>query len=98
MARYSEARILEIRDHLSELTRRGVSVAEYAEEIGVSPWTLYSWRSRFEPSRPRADLIEVDYAPAPSAIEIIAGALTVRVPPGCDPDELERVLQVVRSC
>ena len=98
MAKYSEARIEEIRDHLSELVRRGVSVAEYAEEIGVSPWTVYSWRSRFEPARPCADLIEVDQPPPTCTIEIVAGALTVRVPPGCDPDDLERVLQIVRAC
>ena len=107
MAKYSKARVEEIRDHLTEQARRGVSVAQYAGEIGVSVWTLYGWKKRFGACAGRgaggragrlADLIEIDRAPVTSAIEIVTSTLTVRVPPGCAPDDLEHVLQAVLSC
>jgi len=47
MARHTPERIAAIRGHLSELDRRGVRVADFAEEIGVTPWTVYSWKRRF---------------------------------------------------
>lgn len=107
MAKYSKARIEEIRGHLTEQSRRKVSVAQYAEEIGVSAWTFYGWKRRFgtragriagRRAEQRADLIEIDRAPMTSMIEIVAGTLTVRVPPGCAAEDLEHVLQAVLSC
>jgi hypothetical protein len=110
MARYSAARIEEIREHLAELTHRKISVAQFAEEIGVSMWTVYTWKKRFGASGgsmsrrgapPPADLIEIGRTPLTrltSGIEIDAGDLTVRMPPGCDAGDLERVLRAVRSC
>ena len=107
MAKYSEARIEEIRGHLAELKRREVPVAQFAREIGVAAWTVYIWKRRFgsdvgvaveREAPPRADLIEVDRTPLSSTIEIVAGAMTVRVPPGCNPNDLERVLRAVRAC
>jgi len=81
MAKYSEARIEEILRHLAELRRREVPVAQYAEEIGVSVWTVYTWKKRFgasggRPAKrgapPRADLIEIDRTPTlTSTIEIV---------------------------
>lgn len=107
MAKYSDTRIEEIREHLAELKHRRVPVAQYAEQIGVSAWTVYTWKKRFGSSggrkrrrraRPRADLIEVDRRPLAGGIEIVAGTVTVRVPPGCDANDLVRVLQAVRAC
>jgi hypothetical protein len=42
--------------------------------------------------------MEVDRRPVARAIEIVAGTVTVRVPPGCDADDLARVLQAVGTC
>lgn len=42
------------RSLLAELARSGQSVREFAAEHGVSPWTLYTWRSRLGLSRGRA--------------------------------------------
>lgn len=107
MPKYSAARIEEIRGHLADLSRRRIPVAQFARELGVASWTVRTWQRRFKPSatsgraprrRDRVDLVEVQSLPSPQAIEIVAGPVTVRVPPGCDPDDLERVLRAVRSC
>jgi hypothetical protein len=106
MAKYSKDRVEEIREHLAELSRRGVPVAQYAAEIGVSAWTVYTWKKRFGSGRTRkrrdvarrADLVEVSRRAPADAIEIQLGPVTVRVPAGVDADDLRRVLEVARSC
>lgn len=42
------------RSLLAELARSGQSVREFAREQGLSPWTLYTWRSRLGLARGRA--------------------------------------------
>ena len=109
MSRYSPERIQEIRDHLSVLEACGVSVADFAREINVAPWTVYQWRRRFgsgvaidgattgEADR-RADLIEVEQSVSADAIEIVANSVTIRVPRAFDADDLRRVIEVVQAC
>ncbi|NRB01392.1 MAG: hypothetical protein HRU32_16555 [Rhodobacteraceae bacterium] len=109
MPRHTPEQIAEIRGHLASLERGKQTVAELASKIGVAAWTVYSWKRRFgaASSKPRrrrrsemhhADLIEVGRLPASDPIEIIVGAMTVRVPPTFDADELRRLLEVVRAC
>jgi hypothetical protein len=106
MPKYTTARIAEIRGHLADLERRGVSIPRFAREIGVAQWTVRTWVRRFGPARPAsngigpiADLVEVAAAVgASAAIEIVVGAVTVRVPSQFDPDDLRRVLQAVQGC
>jgi len=107
MSKYREGRVEEIREHLAELKRRGVPVAQYAAEIGVSAWTIYTWKKRFGSGRARqakravarqAELIEISRRGLAQGIEIELGPATVRVPLGFDAEDLERVLRAVRSC
>ena len=109
MARHSPERIEEIRGHLAELEQSDRTVAELARELGVTAWTVYSWKRRFgadalRPSRnarqatPRADLIEIEPPPTCDLMEVVVGAMTVRVPRAFDPTELRRLLEVVQAC
>jgi transposase-like protein len=104
MAKHTPERIEEIRNHLAELTRRGIPVARFAAEIGVTPWTIYSWMRRYPPTgrptprRRAADLIEVMAPPPAQALEVVIGDVTVRVPPGFAREDLEHVMQAVRTC
>jgi len=87
----------------------GLSVAEYATEIGVSAPTLYQWRRRLEPAGRDGQgvtrLIEV--TEARQAAEADDGGLVVRlaggrrsvvVPHGFDGNELRRLIGVLESC
>lgn len=111
MPKYSAQRIAEIRDHLERLDHGDVSVADYAAQIGVAPWTIYTWKRRFgdaarpgssEPKRgaaaARADLLEV-HGLAPAAdVEIQLGDVVVRVPRGSDPATVQAAVRAVKSC
>ncbi|MBK8980715.1 MAG: hypothetical protein IPM29_32845 [Planctomycetes bacterium] len=113
MAKHTPARIAEIREHLSKLAARRIAVADYAREIGVAAWTIYSWRRRYgtealaEQVAPRSarsatgvDLVEVRGVRVGSAscIEIQVGDVTVRVPPASTADDIRAVLEAVKSC
>lgn len=109
MPRHTPEQIDQIRGHLASLERGEQTVTELASKIGVAAWTIYSWKRRFggASSKPRrrdrsemhhADLVEVERLPASDPIEIIVGAMTVRVPPTFDADELRRLLEVIRAC
>ena len=101
MPRFTPERIAEIQNHLALLDTGDWTVAELAAEIGVSAPTLYQWRRRFGPTIDHddgADLVEVDVARHCSAIEIVIGSVTVRVPPAFDEAHLRSVLKIVSSC
>ena len=105
MPKYTAERIEEIRGHLSDLASRGISVKEFARELGVAAWTIHTWRHRFgdgprpdeAPPRP-ADLIEVTPAASAGSIEIEIGDTTVRVVAPVDAADLAQVLRAVRAC
>jgi transposase-like protein len=106
MPKYTRVRIEEIRGHLADFASRdGVSVTEFAEEIGVSAWTFYTWRRRFGDQAEvgsgsgQASLLEIESPLAThQPIEVIVGSATVRVPQGVATSDLCMVLQAVRSC
>ncbi len=109
MPRHTPERIDEIRGHLADLESGDRTVAELAREIGVAAWTVYGWKRRFgaQPSKVigrrrsaarRADLIEVGPPPTSDPVEIVVGAMTIRVPRTFDSGELRRLLEVVRAC
>lgn len=99
-------------DLLREAEASGLTIRGFARHIGISPHTLYSWRSRLRRRRDQAcedsvELIELDLEdvvrpskPAPPLAELVLGpGITVRVPSGFDPQELEDLLRVVlRAC
>jgi hypothetical protein len=98
-----------------ELARRwresGVRARVFAQEQGVTPWTLYYWRQRLaspdRPTRRRRRSRRVTLAPVHVVagagdvggdLEILlAGGDRVRVAAGVSADTLRRVLQVLRT-
>ena len=97
---------------LEDQERSGLSVADYAEEIEVTPATLYNWRRRLDSVPPRAPLheaaglVRVQVRREAERPDAGTGALVVRiargrsieVPPGFDADELARVIEVLEEC
>jgi transposase-like protein len=88
----------------------GLSVAHYAEQVGVSAWTLYQWRRRLDDATKRdgadSNLVEVAIV-QPMATSATAGSLVVRVgegrhsievPRGFDSDDLCRLVVALESC
>lgn len=87
-----------------------MSVTEFAEQAGVSAWTLYDWRRRLscsvaaEAAPAKVDLIEVSIARSGSApgggmvVRLGDGHRSIAVPPGFDGDELRRLVSVLESC
>jgi len=86
----------------------GLSVAAYAEGIGVSVPTFYQWRRRLQSAtrggRGHAKLIEVELAgPAARAsdgvlVRLCDGRRSIEVPRGFDGDDLRRLVTVLESC
>jgi len=97
---------------LADQERRGLSVADYAEEIGVTPATLYNWRRRLDsgPSpKPRgeaAGLVRVQVrrgaelraSGAECLVVRVGRSRSIEVPAGFDADELARVIEVLEAC
>jgi len=96
---------------LADQERSGRSVAEYAEAIGVTPATLYSWRRRLESAaspNPRREApglvrVEVRRAERPEAerealVVRVGLGRSIEIPPGFDADELARVIEVLEAC
>ena len=90
----------------------GLTMTEYAAEIGVTPATLYNWRRRLgsSPSRSSkgspAGLVRVKVreeaqqpATRTAALVVRLGAnRAIEVRPGFCVDELVRVIEVLESC
>jgi transposase-like protein len=87
---------------ISEQERSGLSVREFADVHGVTPSTLYWWRSKLKRRQP--DLVPVAVVaddPLQSGhvdgFELrIDAALTLRIPSGFDASELRRLLAALR--
>jgi transposase-like protein len=92
---------------LAELEKSGESVAGFARKLGVSPWTIYSWRRQEREGRAngkeeRPEFVQVRVAPrrdepAPLEVELREG-IRVRVPSDFDGEALRRLLGVLASC
>jgi transposase-like protein len=91
---------------LERADRAGLSTAELAEELDVSPRRIQWWRARLAKSAPRPPkppaFVEVEVVtstPERPFVVRVGGARAVEVWPGFDADELERLLYAVeRSC
>ena len=103
------------RNQMLALARRwrdsGVKARVFAQEQGITPWTLYYWRQRLasqdRPTRQRRRSRRVTLAP----VHVVAGARDVsddleillangdrvRVAAGVSTDTLRRVVQVLRT-
>lgn len=85
-----------------------MSVAAFAQRLGVSVPTLYLWRRKLGSALPRAELpaklVEVTVT-RPSTIaadamvvRLCSGRRCIDVPYGFDDNELRRLIATVESC
>ena len=98
---------------LTAQERSGLSVTEYAHELGVTASTLYRWQRRLRGQGENEDLaatpfglvevgLRVDGAHAPVESEglvvRVGGDRRIEVPRGFDGDHLRRLVTVLESC
>lgn len=92
---------------LDAQARSGLSVSDYAKQIGVTGWALYDWRRRLGGGRVRnrAKLVEVTVARSTGVegggamvVRVADGRRSIEVPRGFDGDELRRLVGVLESC
>jgi transposase-like protein len=94
---------------LADLAASGLSVAKYADQLGVSTWTLYEWRRRLgvapqAATERKAELVEVTVAqPTESTadsmtVRVCAGRRSIEVPHRFDADDLRRLVTALESC
>ncbi len=94
---------------LSNQAASGLSVAEYAGELGVTASTLYQWRRRISAQdgaeEPRSvGLVEVrvtDCSSSSSATPFVVrlgDGCSIEVPSGFDDAELKRLIRTLESC
>ena len=96
---------------LAHQARSGLSVTEFARQLGVSAGTLYEWRRRLGPTGSRVSvaaastqLVEVkvarptDVTGSAFVLRLAAGSDCIEVPGSFDADALRRLIAVVESC
>jgi len=93
---------------LEEQAQSDLSVTEFAEEVGVSAATLYSWRRRLADSSEEGeagDLIEVQVTgegtvlqEGASIVLTVDGRLRIELEADFDDGALERLLGVLSRC
>lgn len=99
MAKKDEARRAEMRRLIAEQEASGMSVARFARERGIKPWSIYNWRRQLQAQAPSA-FVEFQVKrslTAPLAIELANGA-RVHVPRDFDGDHLRRVIAALSAC
>ena len=94
-------------DALEAQASSGLSVSDFAKQIGVTGWTLYDWRRRLGSGRAgdRAKLVKVTVARSAGAqgsgalvVRVGDGRRSIEVPRGFDGDDLRRLVAVLESC
>lgn len=90
---------------ISAQSKSGLTVREFAAAEGISPATLYWWRSKLRrDDRGGTELVPVEVVEpgatldaAPLGFELqVDGAMTVRVPAGFDEVDLRRLIRALR--
>lgn len=85
---------------LEEQTESGLSVTAFAEQVGVSAATLYSWRRRLQGGGRRARLLEVEVVSEerrePMTLEV--GRFRIAVRPDFDDRALQRLVVALQRC
>jgi len=95
---------------LADQASSGMSVAKYADHLGVSIPTLYLWRRRLgtgvravatrSPKLVEVTLARSAAAPATKGfvVRLFAGRRSIEVPCGFDRDDLRRLVEALESC
>jgi hypothetical protein len=96
----------ELPELLAEQEASGLSMAAFARERGLTTWKLYpaarrkaGRASRRSRNRAKASFAEVAVIGRASAFELNLGSRGVlKIPPGFEAADLQRVLEVLRGC
>lgn len=88
---------------LAEQESSGLSVAEFADEVGISSATLYSWRRRLEGAPRTRHLVEVkiadDHTEGDSMLVLrVDDRFAIEVPANFDRDALSHLLEILGEC
>lgn len=94
---------------LEEHAASGLSLRTYADQVGMSAWTLYKWRRRLGRDEEGAaaekpTLVEVAVEAAAEknstgfVVRVNDDRRSIVVPAGFDGDELRRVVATLESC
>ncbi len=90
---------------LAEQTASGLSVAEFAREVGLTAATLYTWRRRLQATSHTPQLVEVclsaheqSSSPSPGISVIVGDRFRVDLQSDFDAAALERLLEVLARC
>lgn len=93
----------EWRERIAEQARSGLSIKQFCEERGVSPWSFYDWRKRLrEPGAVRFALLERGPAEREHATEaplelILPGGARMHIRSGVNVATLRTVLEALRG-
>ncbi|MGI6466953.1 MAG: hypothetical protein ACOXZZ_05110 [Sphaerochaetaceae bacterium] len=100
-----EQRILFVRECM-KWTATGKSVTTFATSIGVARVTMYDWLSRYKNQVVNQNLIQVAQAngeivstsgASTVGVKLTLGEISVELPSGYTPIELQEVLKIIRS-
>ena len=92
----------EIRAHLSNHKRSGLTVDAYCTKANIATSTFWNWRKKYRPditALPKVPFLRLPVAPAPgtSVFEVILpNNIHIKVPSGFDRKTLEALIAVVR--
>lgn len=85
------------RELMAAFRRSGVSLKAFAEAAGVPYSTMTYWRKMGESADPPR-FVPVEVAREGAPIEVVVGAVVVRVAPDFDEAHLVRVVRSLRAC
>ena len=86
------------REHFKNWKASGLSQADYCRENGISQHSFTYWRTKLgaAPKKQSSSFIEIRRPESVQGFELIAGEVTVKVPPGFDAKDLSRLLEALR--
>lgn len=89
--------------HVSDFRKSGLTQREYCRQHKISYWSFNSWKSRLEKSEDTGQLTEVPrdkiqpcMKAAPFEI-VVNDAVKIIIPDNFNPEELGRILTVLRQ-
>ena len=90
------------RERLAEHERSGLTVKRFCEERGITQYSFYAWRKRWEQGPVRFALVErgrvrQEAASAPGLELILASGARLRIGAGVDSATLRTVLEALRA-
>ena len=89
----------EARTAIEQFARSGLSQAKFARSKGFSTQRLVYWKTRLDqaarPAFVRVELPRAEASSAPRQVEIVAGAVVIRVREDLDVEQLARIVDAL---